>query len=171
MVCVWRGGMLPLIYSWPAAHLCIQYILTGRRRFVFDTPHPPSPPPHFLTPFPFFLLLAPFPSFLSHSRQPHDCVGLSHASALVRWALLSVKPQTWDMRNGKWVNKCTQTLTCTNTLRGRVLIYRAATYFCNKIIAGRQLHHLLVTMTARCWGLVTKVLLANNPMTLSVTFS
>lgn len=40
-VCVWRGGGgLPLIYSWPAAHLCIQYILKGRRCLGFDTLHP-----------------------------------------------------------------------------------------------------------------------------------
>lgn len=65
-----------------------------------------------LTTFPFPLLVPlPFPSTLSHSRQPQVCISLSHASALVRWALLSVKPQTWDMRNGKWENKQTRTLT------------------------------------------------------------
>lgn len=107
--------MPPLMYSWPAAHLCD----AGWRGQDIPSPTPSTSLGFWssLTPFPF--PLHPFLSFLSHSCQPQVCVGLSHASALVRWALLSVKPQTWDMRNGKWENrhlhKSWQTHTCTRT--------------------------------------------------------
>lgn len=91
--------MLPLMYSWPAAHLCSAGWV-GRRHPISDTLCSLCVSANNSTPFPFPLPSPPFP-FLSESQPPATSLRRSE-SCLSSCEMGPAVCETTDMRYEKW---------------------------------------------------------------------